>query len=259
MKFVSVLVLSVCLLSCCFAQPRSFVSPAVRLVNGIANSPLLDVYLDNHLIFSQSSFGSASAYVNVGAGSYDIRLVDVLNGQPLYTIKNVTLSDQVPHYTFVAQGSLDIDFADSYPFALAVLIDDNDSRTGVARTRFYHCSVASDNVNVLIDDDSIFGNVAYAEYSSYKSVPAGQFTVSLVSSATGETLVDEEIDFDEETMVSMFFIGESDQYYDSDRPNLLVVVDTAYVPYVYYSSTNPASVLSVSFMVLLGLVGLAVF
>jgi len=259
MKFVLLLVLSVCLLSCQAQTFYTYVSPAVRLVNGIPNGPLLDVYFNNHLVFSASGFGSASPYQKIDAGTYDIRLVSRDNGKPLYTIKDVTFSNQIPHYTIVAQGSLDIDFADDYPFGLAVFVDENDARNGVARVRFYHCSVNSDNVNVVFDTDSIFGNVGYAELSEYKSLPEGTYSLSVVSSASGEVLVDEELDLEEQTLVSIYFVGESDEFVDTDRPNLLVVKDSEYVPYFYYVSENPASVLHVSFMVLLGLLAIAMF
>eukprot|EP01121_Diplochlamys_sp_Union-15-3_P011555 TRINITY_DN3362_c0_g1_i1.p1 TRINITY_DN3362_c0_g1~~TRINITY_DN3362_c0_g1_i1.p1 ORF type:complete len:225 (-),score=68.89 TRINITY_DN3362_c0_g1_i1:57-689(-) len=144
----------------------------VRVAHASPDAPLVDVYVDNHLIWNSVDFHEVTAYAFLPAGDYNIK-VNVAGTQTTVINANVTV-DQYRPYTIAAIGKV----ADIAPL---VLTDDLRPPTaGNAAVRFVHLSPDAPAVDIAVTGGPVlFKNVAFKQASDYIQVAAGTYNLEV--------------------------------------------------------------------------------
>ena len=71
--------------------------------------------------------------------------------------------------------------------------DDNTGPEGGARVRVVHASPDAPDVDVLVDDAEVLGDVPYLTASDYLDVPAGDQTLKVNAAGTATTVIDTDV------------------------------------------------------------------
>jgi hypothetical protein len=71
--------------------------------------------------------------------------------------------------------------------------DDNTGPDGEARVRVVHASPDAPDVDVLVDDAEVVGDVSYLTASDYLEVPAGDHNLKVNAAGTTTTVIDEDV------------------------------------------------------------------
>jgi hypothetical protein len=71
--------------------------------------------------------------------------------------------------------------------------DDNTGPEGEARVRVVHASPDAPDVDVLVDDAEVVGDVSYLTASDYLEVPAGDHNLKVNAAGTTTTVIDEDV------------------------------------------------------------------
>ena len=71
--------------------------------------------------------------------------------------------------------------------------DDNTGPEGAARVRVVHASPDAPEVDVLLDDSEVLGDVPYLTASDYLDVPAGNLNLKVNAAGTATTVVDADL------------------------------------------------------------------
>ena len=71
--------------------------------------------------------------------------------------------------------------------------DDNTGPEGEARVRVVHASPDAPDVDVLLDDAEVLGDVPYLTASNYLAVPAGDHNLKVNAAGTATTVIDADV------------------------------------------------------------------
>ncbi len=71
--------------------------------------------------------------------------------------------------------------------------DDNTGPDGEARVRVVHASPDAPDVDVLLDDAEVLGDVPYLTASNYLGVPAGDHNLKVNAAGTATTVIDADV------------------------------------------------------------------
>jgi hypothetical protein len=71
--------------------------------------------------------------------------------------------------------------------------DDNTGPDGEARVRVVHASPDAPDVDVLVDDSEVLGDVPYLAASDYLELPAGEHNVKVNAAGTATTAIDADL------------------------------------------------------------------
>jgi hypothetical protein len=179
--------LSVAALAAC-SDDDDPIAPAlqasVRVVHASPNAPNVDVLVDDATALTNVPFIAASGYLDVAPGARRLRV--------RATGTTTTVIDVTPtltagtSYTVLATGLL----ASIQPL---LLTDDRTApAAGQVKLRVVHAAPAAGNVDVYVTAPGAdinttaptLTNVAFRGFSSYLSVPAGEYRVRVVGTGT---------------------------------------------------------------------------
>jgi hypothetical protein len=138
--------------------------------------------MDGQKILSNFQFGTVTGYAPVKAGPHKVQ-VAIIGIGPNATVLTQTISVQ-PNttYTVAAIG------VKSTGLSIKVIIDDNTISGNLAKLRVYHLSPGSGMVDVTTGSNTIVSGLGYEQASYYVSVPAGQYTFSVIASQTQQAM-----------------------------------------------------------------------
>lgn len=159
----------------------------VRVVHGSPDAPTVDVYVGATLATSAKvaplsglSFGDVSAYVDVPAGTYGIKVCATAAPAvcPIQVAALALAADQ--YYTIAA--------SDLLASIKATVFSDTPAPSGAgAQLRVYHLSADAPAVDVLTaaggDINPALDNLAYPNATGYLTLPANTYTVKVCANA----------------------------------------------------------------------------
>lgn len=154
----------------------------VRVVHASPDAPAVDVYVNGNKVLTNVPFFTASDYLDLPAGAYDIKVTPT--GDPNTAVidaKGVTV-DGGKAYTIAATGKV----AELKP---TIFVDDLAApASGKAKVRVYHLSPDAPAVDVAVKGGPVLvSNLAFPNASDYLEVAAGSYDLEV--RPTGTTTV----------------------------------------------------------------------
>jgi hypothetical protein len=165
------------------AQPVAAATRAnnafVRVVHASPGAGTVDVFVDGGKLLSDFAFGTVTGYVNLPAGSHEIKVAPAGKGAGSAVItQTVSVEAGVP-YTVAAIGTT------STGFSLAAFADNNLLSGAMAKVRVYHLSPDAGPVNVAVGGKTVISGLTYKNSSGYLTVPGGAYTFDVTATTSG--------------------------------------------------------------------------
>ncbi|MEN9933888.1 MAG: hypothetical protein RLZZ387_467 [Chloroflexota bacterium] len=154
----------------------------VRVVHASPDAPAVDVWVNGQKTLTNVPFFTASNYLDLPAGSYDIMVVPAGATEPaVIDAKGVTI-EAGKAYTIAATGNL----ADIEP---TILIDNLATpAAGQAHVRVIHFSPDAPAVDIRVKGgDALLSDLEFPDATAYTPVPAGSYDLEVTPA--GQTTV----------------------------------------------------------------------
>ncbi len=157
----------------------------VRVIHASPDAPAVDVYVNGDRALSNVPFFTASDYLELPAGTYQVQVTPA--GQPASAavIDASATIEAGKAYTIAATGAV----ANIAP----TIIEDNLSApaAGQAHVRVYHFSPDAPAVDVqLADGTKLIEGLAFPDASDYLPVPAGSYDLQVVPAGGSDVVID---------------------------------------------------------------------
>jgi hypothetical protein len=228
----------------------------VRVVHGSPDAPQVDVYAGATLgtaakvaALSGLSFGDVSAYVNIPAGTYAIKVCATANAS--------VCPIQVPSLALAAETYYTI--AASKPLAsiTATVFTDMPAPSGQgAQVRVYHLSSDTPAVDVLTstgaDINAGLDNLAYPNATGYLTLPANTYSIEVCAHADHSVcpFKDVPLTLAADNTYSIFAIGSLMALLATPPPTSTVAENTTPV-----SSGSPLAIVLLALALVVGAAG----
>ena len=154
-------------------------STALRVMHASPDAPPVDVYVDGQRVLRYVTFASASQYLALDAGTYNVTVTAASQPDTVVFEDDVTVEARTVT-TLTAAGEISAGAETS--FAPVGLSDDAVTPgTDEAAVRVAHLSPDAPAVDVTVGNGSavLAENVSFGEASDYVAVPAGDYTVEI--------------------------------------------------------------------------------
>jgi LPXTG-motif cell wall-anchored protein len=176
---VAALLLALALVPAALAQGNA----NVRVVHASPDAPAVDVWLDGNKALSNVPFFTASNYLDIPAGSHDIKVTPTGDANTAVIDAKGVVVEAGKAYTIAAVGTI----ANIQP---AVLADNLAAPApGKAHVRVIHTSPDAPAVDVKVKGGStLVSNLAFPKDSGYLPVDAGTYDL-VVTPAGSDTVV----------------------------------------------------------------------
>lgn len=178
----------IALLMALFVVPAAFAQGStakVRVLHASPDAPAVDVYVNGNQTLTNVPFFTASDYLDLPAGTYQVQVSPT--GQPASAaVIDASVTIQAGRaYTIAATGLV-------ANIAGTVIQDDLTApAAGQAHVRVYHFSPDAPNVDVqLADGTKLIQNLAFPNASSYLPVPAGSYDLQVVPAGGSNVVID---------------------------------------------------------------------
>jgi Domain of unknown function (DUF4397) len=160
-------------------------SAKVRVIHASPDAPAVDVYVNGNRALSNVAFFTASDYLDLPAGTYQIQVTPA--GAPVAqaVIDAEATIAAGRAYTIAATGAV----AAIQP----TIIEDDLSApaSGQAKVRVYHFSPDAPAVDVkLAAGDTLISSLAFPDTSDYLEVPAGSYDLQVVPAGASTVVID---------------------------------------------------------------------
>lgn len=155
----------------------------VRVVHGSPDAPAVDVYVNNNKVLTNVPFFTVSDYLDLAAGSYDIKVTATGQMDAVIDAKGVAIEGGKA-YTIAAGGKV----AEIKPYILA----DNLAvpAAGKAHVRVIHMSPDAPAVDVKVaGGPTLISNLAFGKDSGYLPVDAGTYDLQVVPTGASTPVV----------------------------------------------------------------------
>ena len=164
------------------AAPAATGNAYVRVVHAAPAAPSVDVYVDGAKLLSGFTFGTATDYVPLAAGSHEIDVTAA--GQPASAavIKQSVMVTAGVNYTVAAIGD-----TGTQP-ALVAFADDNGVAAGMTKVRVYHLSSDAGPVSVAAGGQTVISDLAFKNASDYLTVKPGDYTFNVTLKNNGKSV-----------------------------------------------------------------------
>lgn len=157
----------------------------VRVIHASPDAPAVDVYVNGNVAISNVPFFTASDYIDLPAGTYQVQVTPT--GQPASAavIDASATIEAGKAYTIAATGLV----ANIQP---TIIEDDLTAPPpGQANLRVYHFSPDAPAVDVqLADGTKLIEGLAFPNASDYLPVPAGSYDVQVVPAGGSDVVID---------------------------------------------------------------------
>ena len=155
----------------------------IRFLNASPNSPAVDVYLNERLVFRNLSYKSFSNYINIPYGTYNIRVFSA------ESTENPIIEQSLP---ISAEKIFTIAMVNHYPNVSLLPIEDirRPKIPNRAFIRFINLTPDSTSLDLVLPNGNVlFPNVAYKEVSQYIPVNPGVYTLEINNSSSHERVL----------------------------------------------------------------------
>jgi hypothetical protein len=186
----------------------------LRIGHFSPDAPAVDIHVNGESLLEGVSFGTLGDYMDIDAGSYDIKIVPATGGD---AVLSATLNlDNDTSYTVMAINALeDIEalvLTDEQP-----AVDAND-----ARIRFVHTVPDAPVVDIWAGDAALFENVAFGDSSSFATVDADAYDIDVRPAGADDSVLNlSEVAFDGATSYTVLATG----MLDDDSLDAMLVAD----------------------------------
>lgn len=175
------LLLAFALIPVTFAQTGG---AKVRVVHASPDAPAVDVYVNNNKVLTNVPFFTASDYLDLAAGSYDIKVTPTGQADTAVIDAKGVAVEGGKAYTIAAGGKV----AEIKPYILS----DNLAApaAGKAHVRVVHLSPDAPAVDVKVaGGPTLISNLAFGKDSGYLPVDAGTYDLQVVPAGKSEPVV----------------------------------------------------------------------
>lgn len=157
----------------------------VRVIHASPDAPAVDVYVNGNRTLSNVPFFTASDYLDLPAGTYQVQVTPA--GQPASAavIDASATIEAGRAYTIAATGEV--------ANIQGTIIEDDLTApaSGQAHVRVYHFSPDAPAVDVqLADGTSLIEGLAFPDASDYLPVPAGSYDIQVVPAGGSDVVID---------------------------------------------------------------------
>jgi len=176
----------------------------LRFVHAVPNLGAVDLWLNNLPVFTNAAALTATTYISLPAGRYDLKLLPAGATTPVILSTSLNVVSQTD-YTLAAVGSpAQVD--------TVLLTDGRDLiDLGGARLRLVHLSPSTPAVDLVTADGApLVSNVAYQTASSYPALTAGDHRLQVRLTGSDTTLITLPVTLAEGSASSLFLLGEAD-------------------------------------------------
>lgn len=145
----------------------------IRFLNASPNSPAVDVYLNERLLFKNLAYKSFSDYVNIPHGTYNIRVFPTGNAENPIIDRSLFIP---------AEKIFTIAAVDNYPNINLLPIEDirRPKIPNRALIRFVNLTSDSSSLDLGLSNGNIlFPNVSYKEVTQYIPMTPGVYTMQI--------------------------------------------------------------------------------
>ncbi|RXK50109.1 DUF4397 domain-containing protein [Halorientalis pallida] len=199
----------------------------VRIVHAVPNAPAVDVQVDGATVLENVTFGTASDYLSVDAGTRQVTVTAANDTEDV--LYDETLPIQPGTYTVAAAGEVGDDAAE--PFTPVILLDEGtEPDDDEALVRLAHLAPDAPAVDVTVAEtnETLFEDVSFANSSDYQSVPAGDYTLAVrpADDADAEPVATVDVTLDNGTAYTGFAVGYLDPATAAGDEPLDVVLET---------------------------------
>jgi hypothetical protein len=187
MRKLSVLTLSA-LLFALMLVPAAFAQSGtakVRVLHASPDAPAVDVYVNGDVALSNVPFFTASDYLDLPAGTYQIQVTPTGADVSSAVIDASATIEAGMAYTIAATGEV----ANIQP---TIIVDDLSApASGQAKVRVYHFSPDAPAVDVkLADGTTLISGLAFPDASDYLEVPAGSYDLQVTPAGDSAVVID---------------------------------------------------------------------
>lgn len=155
----------------------------IRFLNASPNSPAIDVYLNDRLIFRNLLYKYFSDYVSIPSGTYHIKVFP--SGSTTNPLIDKSLF--IPPERIFTLAAID-----DYPNINLLSIEDvrRPRIPDKAFIRFAHLSPEAPTLNIVLPDgNTLFSNISYKQVTRYLPVDPGTYTIEARTSDSGERIL----------------------------------------------------------------------
>ncbi|WP_439025540.1 DUF4397 domain-containing protein [Haloarchaeobius sp. DT45] len=185
----------------------------VRIGHCSPDAPAVDVFVDDEKVAADVSFKTVSDYMELPAGTHDIKVCPA--GKPDQPVIEKSLDLEGDHeFTVLAIGDL-------ANIETLVLNDDNEEKENAGRVRFVHASPDAGNVDVAFDGAKLFTDMPFGKAGAYASVDAGSYEFQVMPASEDEPVLAEPITVEEGKTYTAFAIGKA----SDDSLDVVVTLD----------------------------------
>ncbi len=159
----------------------------IRFLHNVQGAPNVNVYVSDQSVALNLKYQDFTGYLNANHGKSYIK-VTTLDGTVLFTTKAVLKSEE--SYTVVVAGNVN-DLKTLQP----LVFNDKDlcPKLGYANIRFIHGVYGAPNVDVYLDNQKIFTNVAFGNTGNPDYLPLKlgslSYSVAVKKAGTNNTVV----------------------------------------------------------------------
>ena len=176
-------------------------SSLVRVFHAAPQAPNVDVYVNDQMVFSNLAFGDFTRYVYLDEGEYNVSVY--LAGQKDRPVINQMVdvpSQQI--FTVAATGNLD-------NLGLLVIPDkvSKSPSQNYSSVRVIHLSPNAPGVDILVDGDTLFEDVAYGEGTDYVDLNPGTYNVNVVLNTDKSVVLPLKVTLNPDKIYTIYIIG----------------------------------------------------
>ena len=176
-------------------------SSLVRVFHAAPQAPNVDVYVNDQMVFSNLAFGDFTRYVYLDEVEYNVSVY--LAGQKDRPVINQMVdvpSQQI--FTIAATGNLD-------NLGLLVIPDkvSKSPSQNYSSVRVIHLSPNAPGVDILVDGDTLFEDVAYGEGTDYVDLNPGTYNVNVVLNTDKSVVLPLKVTLNPDKIYTIYIIG----------------------------------------------------
>jgi hypothetical protein len=176
----------------------------LRIAHVSPDAPNVDVYVDEHRVLEDVSFGAVSDYLHLYPGQHAVRITAAGDPDTVAAEGDVSLTPGAD-YTAAAVGE-----RSEGTFRPLVLEDDNGPvEEGHARVRLVHAAPDAPAVDVTAGggETTLFEDVAFGESGGYVTVDADAYDLAVRPAGGGDPVAEVPATFESGTVSTAFAAG----------------------------------------------------
>ena len=176
-------------------------SSLVRVFHAAPQTPNVDLYVNDQMVFSNLAFGDFTRYVYLDEGEYNVSVY--LAGQKDRPVINQMVdvpSQQI--FTIAATGNLD-------NLGLLVIPDkvSKSPSQNYSSVRVIHLSPNAPGVDILVDGDTLFEDISFGEGTDYVDLNPGTYNVNVVLNTDKSVVLPLKVTLNPDKIYTIYIIG----------------------------------------------------